>query len=96
MVSYTVKLQEKINRILHSEIPLSDLDEAKMERKCDILRKIGLEDEDIYLQVWKRSNQTSVSDYQFWLSTQNYKKIKEEIENKMRKNSMKFKEVLRI
>jgi hypothetical protein len=76
MMSYTVKLQEKINRILHSDIPLSEMDEAKMEIKCDILRKIGLKDEEIYLQIWKRSSQSLVVDYQYLLSTRHYKTIK--------------------
>lgn len=79
MMSYTVKLQEKINRILHSEALLSDLDEVKLERKCDILRKIGLKDEEIYLQIWKRSSQSLVVDYQYLLSTRHYKTIKAEI-----------------
>lgn len=71
-----MKLQEKINRILHSDIPLSEMEEGKMERKCDILRKIGLKDEEIYLQIWKRSSQSLVVDYQYLLSTRHYKTIK--------------------
>lgn len=44
VMSYTVKLSEKIKKILHMNVPLSDLSLEDMERKCDILRKVGLKD----------------------------------------------------
>lgn len=49
MMSYTVKLSEKINKILNLNVPLSEMSDERIDRKCDILRKIGIKDEDIYL-----------------------------------------------
>ena len=96
MMSYTVKLSDKINKILNLSVPLSEMSEEKIDRKCDVLRKIGLKDEEIYLEIWKRSNKESINDYQFLLSTRSYKLIKGEIESKMRKTSMRFKELIKI
>jgi hypothetical protein len=45
MMSYTVKLSEKINRILNLQVPLSEMSDDRIDRKCDVLRKIGLKDE---------------------------------------------------
>ena len=45
MMSYTVKLSDKINRILNLNVPLNDMSDEKIDHKCDVLRKIGLSEQ---------------------------------------------------
>ena len=45
MMSYTVKLSDKINRILNLNVPLSEMSDERIDHKCDVLRKIGLSEQ---------------------------------------------------
>ena len=59
-------------------------------------RKMGLNEKELYLELWNRSNKNSIEDYQFILATRNYKTIHMEIEKKLKKESMSFRELLKI
>jgi hypothetical protein len=67
-----------------------------LEEKCDMARKMGLNEKELYLELWNRSSKNSIEDYQFILATRNYKKIHMEIEKKLKKESMSFRELLKI
>lgn len=38
--------------------------------------KMGLSEKEIYLEIWNRSNRSSLEDYQYILATRDYKTIK--------------------
>lgn len=72
------------------------MSEEDLEIRCEALRKMGLNDQQIYLEIWRRSTRSTVKDFQYILATRDYKTIKGEIEAKLKKQSMNFKEVLKI
>jgi hypothetical protein len=94
MMSYTVDLGQKVSRILEGSS--TDISDEELESKCDVLRKIGLSDQQIYLEIWRRSTRSTVKDFQYILATRDYKTIKGEIEAKLKKQSMSFKEVFKV
>ena len=89
-------LDEKIRRIFDYGAEITRLKPEVLEEKCDMARKMGLSEKDLYLEIWNRSNKNSIEDYQFILATRNYKTIHSEIEKKLKKESMSFRELLKI
>lgn len=67
-----------------------------IEEKCDIAFKIGLSRKQVYLELWMRSAKATISDYKFLLDTMDYETIKQEIEKKLKKNSMQFRQVYKL
>jgi hypothetical protein len=64
-----------------------------IEEKADMAKKMGLKRKDIYLRLWNNSNKTSVEDFKLLLDTLDYDTIKAEIEKKLKKSSMVYREV---
>jgi hypothetical protein len=75
---------------------ISTLSTEVIEAKCDMARKIGLEEKDIYLEIWNRTAKSSVEDYKFLLATKDFKTIYNQIEKKLKKQSMSFRELFNI
>ena len=58
-----------------------------------MVNKMGLERREIYLRLWNNSEKTSIEDFNILLDTYDYPTIKNEIEKKLRKHSMNYREV---
>ena len=50
----------------------------------------------MFLDLWNRSGKKEVEDYKFLLDTLDYDAIKREIEKKLKKSSMQFREVYKL
>lgn len=94
VMSYTVDMAVKVEKVLESKAREGEEDE--IESKAEVLRKMGMGEREIYLQFWQKSSQSTLQDYQLLLATDHYPTIKQQIENKMRKQSMSFKEVYKV
>ena len=57
---------------------------------------MGLSNKEIFLELWNKTSRSKPEDYRLLLATKDYKTIKKEIERKLKKNSMSFKEVYNI
>jgi len=55
---------------------------------------MGLSRKEIYLRLWNNSEKNSVEDFKILLDTFDYEIIKLEIEKKLKKNSMNFRQIL--
>jgi hypothetical protein len=75
---------------------LKDISLGIIEEKVDMARKIGLTRTEIYLELWNKTNKHEIEEFQFLLGTLDYETIKKEIEKKMKKSSMLFREVYKI
>ncbi len=95
-VTEFIRKEEKIKKIFNYGMEISALSTEVIEAKCDMARKIGLEEKDIYLEIWNRTSKSSVEDYKFLLAAKDYKTIYNQIEKKLKKQSMSFRELFNI
>lgn len=58
--------------------------------------KIGLNRKEVFLELWNKSGKSTVDDFKFLLDTLDYETIKHEIEKKLKKASMTFREVYKL
>lgn len=96
-LTVTQKLNEIFNFKSHQD--LRDIvanNYSVIEDKCDIAFKIGLSRRDVFLELWNKSGKTEVDDFNFLLDTLDYDTIKAEIEKKLKKSSMLFREVYKL
>jgi hypothetical protein len=59
-----------------------------------MIKRMGLSRKEIYLRLWNNSEKNSVEDFKILLDTFDYEIIKLEIEKKLKKNSMNFRQIL--
>jgi len=57
---------------------------------------MGLPQKDVYLKMWNKSEKSTVEDFKLLLDTLSYPTIREEIDKKLKKTSMSFRQVLLI
>ena len=57
-------------------------------------KKMGMQRKYIYLRLWQNSTKSTVEDFKLLLDTLDYDTIKAEIQKKLKKTSMNFREVL--
>lgn len=87
-------MEDKIVSILPKAI--KGIDIANIEEKADMVNKMGLDRKEIYLRLWNNSDKSSIEDFTILLDTLDYATIKQEIENKLKKTSMSYRQVLLI
>lgn len=49
----------------------------RIQEKCDMAFKIGLNRRQVYLELWNKSNKKEIQDYKFLLDTMDYETIKQ-------------------
>lgn len=91
IVTHMIKMEDKLRNILPQEVARVNIE--NLEERADMAKKMGLERKEIYLRLWNNSNKNDVEDYKLLLDTLDYDTIKAEIEKKLKKNSMNFREV---
>jgi hypothetical protein len=94
LVSHQVRLEEKILAVLPLQV--RTMDQAAIEERADMAAKMGLEQKNIYLRLWNNSGKTELEDFKLLLDTLDYETIRAEIEKKLKKTSMNYRQVLLI
>ena len=86
-----VKLEDKLRDVLPQDVDRMEIE--SIEEKVDMAKKMGMDRKEIYLRLWNNSNKTTVEDFKFLLDTLDYETTKLEIEKKLKKTSMNYREV---
>ncbi len=98
MISQNISIQEKISR-LFDFTPEQLIDASQMDaivERCDMARKMGLSEKQICLNLWEKTKKEDPEEIKFLLDTKDYETISKEIEKKLKKSSMKYKDVSKI
>ena len=100
-VSQTLSFQQKIDEIFsfRSNRSIEQIAAKRfnlIQEKCSIAFKFGLSRRDVFLSLWNKSRKNSLPAFRFLLDTMDYPTVRAEVEKKLKRLSMEFKEVYKI